>query len=221
MRAAFAFLTSLGGSRVPTGRTAMWFPVVGLVIGGAVGVVWDGAGAWWAPGLVAALAVVADLALTGMLHMDGVIDSADGLLPHLSRERRLEVMAEPTVGAFGVVAVVAVLLVRWAALASAAPDAVAVAGLWCVSRSLMVGVMASVPYARPGGLATTFGRAGAVPALLGLAVGGALAGWAVLGVVAGLGVVALAWRRLGGYTGDVLGAAGVLAETAGLVILAA
>ena len=221
MRSALAFLTPLGGSRLPTARTAAWFPVVGLVIGGAVGLVWDGAGQWWAPGVAAALAVAADLALTGMLHMDGVVDSADGLLPHLPRDRRLAVMAEPTVGAFGVVTVVAVLLVRWTALASAAPDIVAVAGLWCVSRSLMAGVMVWVPYARPGGLATAFGRGGGVAAVVGVVVGGALAGWATFGLLAGVAVVVLAHRRLGGYTGDVLGAAGVLTETAGLVVLAA
>jgi adenosylcobinamide-GDP ribazoletransferase len=119
--------------------------VVGLLVGLAVGLVWRGAGALWAPALAAAVAVAADLALTGMLHVDGLADSADGLLPHLgaddeARPRRLAIMAEPTVGAFGVTVVVATLLLRWAALASMAADVWLVAGLWVLSRSLMVGV---------------------------------------------------------------------------------
>ena len=65
--------------------------------------------------------VVADLGLTGLLHFDGLIDSADGLLPPLTQARRLEVMADPHAGAFGVAAAAAVLLVRWASLATLRP----------------------------------------------------------------------------------------------------
>jgi adenosylcobinamide-GDP ribazoletransferase len=231
MRQALGFLTPFGGASAPTPQAVRWFPVVGILVGLAVGGVWRGAEELWPPALAAALAVVADLILTGMLHVDGLVDSADGLLPHLSRERRLAVMSEPTVGAFGVVVAGAVLLLRWAALASMGADVWLVAGLWCLSRTAMVGVMAALPYARDAGLASVFvgtGRlvvvaAGAVVAatLVGVAIG-----WPALAVVsvAGLavmGIAALAQQRLGGFTGDVLGAAGVLAETVGLVVAAA
>ena len=237
MRAALAFLTPLGGARAPSPAALRWFPAVGLLVGLAVGLAWRGATELWAPAVAAALAVSADLALTGMLHVDGLADSADGLLPHLgppaqARPRRLEIMAEPTVGAFGVTVVVATLLLRWAALSSMAADVWLVCGLWVLSRSLMAAVLTSVPYAREGGLAGAFLGApgGAVAAAAGGLVAAVLViagvGLPAVAVVAaalaaGAGVVVLAVRRLGGFTGDVLGAAGVVAETVGLVVASA
>ena len=73
------------------------------------------------PAVAGGLAVAADLALTGMLHLDGLADSADGLLPPLPRDRRLAVMRSPDVGAFGVAAVVSAIGLRWAALAALDP----------------------------------------------------------------------------------------------------
>ena len=70
------------------------------------------------------------LALTGLLHVDWLIDSADGLLPHLDRERRLEIMAQPDVGAYGVAVAVVVIGLRYAALASMAPNVFLLAGVW-------------------------------------------------------------------------------------------
>lgn len=231
MRKALGFLTPIGGASVPTPATVRWFPAVGLLVGLAVGAVWRGAGELWTPAVAAALAVAADLALTGMLHLDGLVDSADGVLPHLDRARRLDVMSEPTVGAFGVVTAVAVLLLRWAALASLHADVWLVAGLWCLSRTLMATVLTSVPYARGEGLASAFrGRGGAGTTFVGIVVASVVVGRAigtptfavlVAAWVGGSAVVGLAWRRLGGFTGDVLGAAGVVGETVGLVTWAA
>ena len=237
MRAALAFLTPLGGARAPSPAALRWFPAVGLLVGLAVGLAWRGATELWAPAVAAALAVSADLALTGMLHVDGLADSADGLLPHLgppaqARPRRLEIMAEPTVGAFAVTVVVGTLLLRWAALSSMAADVWLVCGLWVLSRSLMAAVLTSVPYAREEGLAGAFLGApgGAVAAAAGGLVAAVLViagvGLPAVAVVAaalaaGAGVVVLAVRRLGGFTGDVLGAAGVVAEAVGLVVASA
>ena len=117
MRRALAFLTPLFGASEPRPETLTWFPFAGAALGLVLGAVWWGAERIWPAAVAAAIVVAADLALTGLLHVDGLADSADGLLPHLDRERRLEVMAAPDVGAFGVAAVVAVLLLRWAALA--------------------------------------------------------------------------------------------------------
>jgi adenosylcobinamide-GDP ribazoletransferase len=234
MREAFAFLTPFGGARTPSPRAVPWFPLTGALVGLAVGGIWRGAEELWVPAVAAAIAVIADLVLTGMLHMDGLADAADGLLPHLDRERRLAVMTEPTVGAFGVVVVVATLLLRWAALASMHADVLLIAGLWCLSRTGMAALLTSLPYARSTGLASAFvapaGRARfaviATGALLGAVLVGAAAGWAAI-VIAGAawlaiaGIGRLAEVRLGGFTGDVLGAAGVVAETVGLVVAAA
>ena len=232
MRAALAFLTPLpvGAARVPDRDTLVWFPLIGALIGLGV------AGAWWAaaevfpPLVAAAVAVAVDVVLTGALHLDGLADSADGLLAHhRDAERRREVMAAPDVGAFGVAAVVLVLLLRWAALASLVPDGWLLLVLWAASRSVMVLALALVRYVG-GGLGATMaggpvwmgvqGSVGAaVVAGVSLGAGGVAA---VVGcVVAATAVVLLGRRRLGGVTGDVLGAAGVLGETVGLVVATA
>jgi adenosylcobinamide-GDP ribazoletransferase len=211
-----------------------WFPLVGAVLGLALGGIWWAMAQAWPAPVVAAVVVAADLGLTGMLHFDGLLDSADGLLAHLERDRRLAVMSSPEVGAFAVAVGVAVLLARFGALASLRPAPLLLAGLWCASRALMAGTMRVVPYARAddgGGLATPFlHRSGTVTLVVELAAGLALAAaWRPLagpvsvlaGVAAGTGLVLLARRQLGGFTGDVLGAAGVLAETVGLIVASA
>ncbi len=241
MRAAVAFLTPFGGARAPTPGTLNWFPAVGVLIGLALGGLWWATSQAWTASVAAAIVVVGDLAATGMLHFDGLVDSADGLLPPMGRERRLEVMARPDVGAFGVGAGVSLLIARFAALSALRPGVLLLGGLWCLSRTVMAIVARTQPYARgEDGLARAFlapARPGAsvaarrwVPLGAGvvLAAGllvwwrpaaGAAAGAAAL--VAAGAVVVLARRRLGGYTGDVLGACGVLAETAGLIVAAA
>jgi len=231
VRAALAFLTPVGGARPPTPRALPWFPVVGALIGAGVGAVWWGAGELWPPLVAAVLAVVADLVLTGALHVDGLADTADGVLPHLERDRRLAVMAEPDVGAFGVAAVVGTLALRIAVLAALDPDVALLAGVWCASRTLMAVVPCVLTYARPGGIASAFvGASPALPIIIGAGLAVALGGIAleIRGVVAvfavavgGGAVIALAHRRLGGFTGDVLGAAGVVGETVGLLVASA
>ena len=228
-RGAVAFLTPVGGAHDPGGLA--WFPVVGAMIGGAVGLVWGLGGRAFNPVMAATLAVATDLAATGMLHLDGLADAADGLLPPLERSARLEVMAAPDVGAFGVGAVVIVLAARVAALASLRPNLLLVAGLWAMSRTVMAATVSRVPYAREGGLATPFlSGVGTLVVAAGLVLAGWLAGeWrpliGPLAVLAGLGaavgVVVLARRRIGGFTGDVLGAAGMVGETVGLVVACA
>jgi adenosylcobinamide-GDP ribazoletransferase len=231
MRAALGFLTVVGGAAPPDRRAPAWFGPVGGLVGLAVGLVWWGAGELWPPVLAAVLAVAADAALTGMLHLDGLADSADGLLPPVDRARRLAIMATPDIGAFGMVAVLLVLVARVAALAALTPDPLLVAGLWAGARAGMALTIAVVPYARATGAASGFADRRTAPAAAALVAAGAVVvlavgGWAgaatAVALVAGFAaVVALAVRRLGGYTGDVLGAAGVVAETVGLVVAAA
>jgi adenosylcobinamide-GDP ribazoletransferase len=241
MRRALAFLTPFGGARTPAPAALAWFPVIGTLVGLGVGLVWWLSARAFSPALAGALAVAADVALTGYLHLDGLADAADGLLPPLPKERRLEVMADPATGAFALVTVATVVLLRFGAFASSAPRVLVVAALWCGSRTIMAVVARSVPYVRPGGLATAFVIATApevgassvrtwATALFGagLAVALALTGRGTHGLaslggeVLGAGAVVLfARHRIGGYTGDVLGAAGVIGETVGLVVLAA
>lgn len=237
LRQAAAFLTPLGGAVRPGPAALYWFPAVGAVVGLGVGGVWWAAAKIWPSPVAAALAVTADLVLTGLLHVDGLCDTADGLIAPMERERRLEVMALPDAGAFGVAVVAVTLLLRWVALAALRPAPLLVAALWAASRTWMAVTAVAVPYARPsGGLATAFrpepedgsGR-WSTPLLIGLAgAAGAVAlavAWrplagavaVVAATAAAIGVIGLAWRRLGGFTGDVLGAAGMVGETVGLV----
>jgi len=227
---ALAFLTPLGRASAPSPSALAWFPFVGAGMGLVLGGIWWLAAELWIAPVAAAVVVAADLGLTGMLHLDGLIDSADGLLPPMDQARRLDVMADPAAGAFGVGAAITVLLLRWAALAALAPSAALLGALWCASRLAMAGITRSVPYARATGLATAFRQAGRHgPPLAGIVVGAlligldgadAVAGVAVLGVMSAA-VVALAVRRAGGFTGDVLGAAGMVGETVGLLAAAA
>jgi len=244
VRRAIAFLTPFGGAAVPSPGTLDWFPVVGAVIGLAVGGVWWLAGRAWPLAAAAGIALASDVVLTGYLHLDGLADAADGLLPPMERDRRLEVMRDPAVGAFGAVTLVVVLVLRFGAFASTVAVPLVVGALWCGSRAAMAVVARTAPYARPGGLAAAFVDSGPdsppghsrqmsgvlVPGVVGivLAVGMAVLGrgghgLAAVGAewVAMAGVVVLAQRRIGGFTGDVLGAAGVVGETVGLLVLAA
>ena len=231
MREALAFLTVVGRPSPPTPRALRWFPVVGAGVGGVVGAVWWLADQAFPALLAAALVVAVDLAITGLLHADGLADAADGLLPHASRERRLAIMRSPDVGAFGVTVVAVVLLTRVAALAARPADVGLVVGLWCASRTLVAVAPAWVPYARNDGLAAPLLTAPVTP-VVGLAVvpatalAVATAGWVggaalAAALLAGGAVLTLARVRLGGFTGDVLGAAILVAETVGLVVAGA
>jgi adenosyl cobinamide kinase/adenosyl cobinamide phosphate guanylyltransferase/cobalamin synthase len=226
-RSAVAFLTPVGGAALPGPATMAWLPVVGALIGLGLGGLWWGAVQLLGPLAGAAVVVAADLAVTGALHFDGLVDSADGLLPHLSRRRRLEVMAEPGVGAFGLALGASTLLLRAAALAALAPARpLLLAALWSASRWSMALCARSGTYARPGGLATAFLGGSPAPVLagallpFGLAIADRPASLVAVAAAGGAGALvhALARRRIGGFTGDTLGAAGVTAETAGLLV---
>ncbi len=121
VREALGFLTSLGGPRRPTSETLAWLGPVGALLGLALGGLWWGAAQLCPRSVAAAVVVAADLAITGLLHLDGLVDAADGLLPHLSTERRLALMREPDASAFGVGVAAVMLLIRWSTLASLRP----------------------------------------------------------------------------------------------------
>jgi len=238
VRRALSFLTVLGRAAEPNERTLSWFPLVGIAVGAVVGTTWWVAGRVWPAALAAVVAVVVDAAVTGCLHLDGLADAADGLLPAVGRARRLEIMADPRIGAFGAVVLVLVLSLRVTALAVTVARPWVIVGLWCGSRTMMGVVARTLPYAHAdGGTASAFTSRGGhsaasrygvaaygmAAASAAAAVGAGARGLVVVGaeVVAMLGVVWFARRRIGGYTGDVLGAMGVIGETIGLLVLVA
>jgi adenosylcobinamide-GDP ribazoletransferase len=170
--------------------------------------------------------------MTGGLHEDGLSDTADGLFGGWTKERRLEIMKDSRVGSYGVLALVLVTLARWSALTTV----LAAGGLWgliavgALSRAPMGLVMSALPNARGGGLSHATGRPSAAIALAGagvaLVIAVLFAGWVALPMLAlaalAVGLLARsAQRRIGGQTGDILGATQQLAEAAALAVLAA
>ena len=157
MLSALSFLTILGKPKPPDERTLAWFPAVGALIGGLLAAVsWlvslGGSSRLIAAGLI----VLADLTITGMLHFDGLADSADGLLPHLDRKRRLEVMRSPEVGAFALTIVPVVLGLRWFSIMVNIDEWLMFVGIWMLSRTLMATAPAWLPYAHEQGIVTPF-----------------------------------------------------------------
>ena len=231
--AALAFLTRLPMPRLEAAdftRAPGWFAAAGLVIGAALAGVWVLAALVWPP-VVAALVVVAfGLLLTGALHEDGLADTFDGLGSGRPADRVLEILRDSRIGAFGAMALVMVLGLRVAALAALGALApVALVAGQGLSRAAMVGVLRAGPYLRASGAGTGMTGplgAGIVPLALAVLVALGLALWAFgAGALIGLaGASGAAWalrawalRRIGGITGDILGAVQVLADLAFLL----
>jgi adenosylcobinamide-GDP ribazoletransferase len=232
--AAIGFLTRLplparvfDGASSPSAQLA-WYPAVGLLLGAllwCLGWVLSGA----SPLLSAALLLVAWVALTGALHLDGLADSADAWVGGLGdRERTLTIMKDPRSGPIGVTAIVLVLLLKFAALASVPQPS---AMLWVaplLGRAVLTVAFMTTPYVRSGGLGSGLvgeSRALCAVALLLAAVVALLAGWHGLGAILVAALVFVWWRwtcvsRLGGMTGDTCGALTEFTEAAVLVALA-
>ncbi|MEB3321635.1 MAG: adenosylcobinamide-GDP ribazoletransferase [Synechococcaceae cyanobacterium] len=216
-------------------RIARFAPCIGVVLGALQGLLW-----WGLEGRVPLLAQVSlvlalGLVLTGGLHMDGAMDTADGLA---AGERLLEAMADSRVGASGAQALAVLLLLRAGALALlAGADAALVpwllpwTGLWARTAPLVA--MARFPYLRPRGSAAFHRRHWAglaielrpalltVATLLPLTARGAGAGAAALalcGVVPALAVPVRLGRRLGGHSGDSYGACVEWSESLALLL---
>lgn len=213
------------------GRSALAYPLVGLLIGLLLAGLQHLVG-HADPLLLAALLTAIWALITGGLHLDGLADSADAWVGgHGDRERTLAIMKDPRSGPAAVSTVMLTLLLKFVALA-----ALVKAGVWpalllapVLGRSALVALLLSTPYVRPGGMGSAMSahlpRSAAVLVLLLAAAGALVAG--KIGALA-LAVAVAAWlglrwmmvRRLGGMTGDTLGAAVELTEIAVLIALA-
>lgn len=237
-RVAVGFLTVLPAGRLDglgdawLSRAAVWFPVIGALVGAAAGgavALADAAGLSLA--VSGALGLVVAILLTRGLHEDGLADTADGLGVHGTRERRLAAMKDSAVGAHGALAMACALLI--AALALAGLDAEhaarALVAAHVLSRTAMVLTAAALPSARAeGGLgrglevtppAALIASVIAVAGVLVVAGVGDGAVALAVGVIVALLVGVVQLRVFGGRTGDTLGAAGKLVEVAVLVAL--
>ncbi len=236
---ALVLLTRLPLPRLPASafarqaRAAWAFPLVGL----AVALPACALGHWaLALGLTAPLAAGVVLAvqmlITGAMHEDGLADTADGLWGGFDRDRRLKIMGDSRIGTYGVLALVVVTGLRWTALAAllqAGAWPAAVLGSAALSRAALPALMTALPPARDGGLSRGVGVPSWPVSLAALGLGAALATpagpvIALPALAAALAVVAMALvarAKIGGQTGDVLGAAQQLGEAALLCGLAA
>jgi adenosylcobinamide-GDP ribazoletransferase len=213
--------------------SAPMFPVVGALLGLAGGLAYALA---WHLGLtsfLAALTAIAAVALlTGAMHEDGLADVADGFGGGRTRGDTLRIMRDSRIGTFGALALLLAVLARTGALANLAEPRLVLPALVvaaAVSRATLPAVLLALPSARPDGLAAAAGQPHWARVVAGLALACLLA-FALLGPAAALAgllaagglallLAALAWRRIGGITGDVLGAAQQLAELGFLLAL--
>ncbi len=213
-------------------RSSRWFPLVGGLVGAGAGSVWLLALQVLPPLPAAGLAVVAMVLLTGAFHEDGLADTADGLGGGLTRERALEIMRDSRIGTYGAAALIMALILRVVTLASLAPltGVLALIAAHAGARLLVVAAMRLAPYARDEGLGKPIGE-GVAPSDFGIAlVGGVLLSLplglagplslALAAIPAG-GLLVYLKHRLGGYTGDGLGAIAMLGELAMLSVLLA
>jgi adenosylcobinamide-GDP ribazoletransferase len=232
-RAAIRFLTivPLRGGDAPPGRAAAFFPLIGAIIGAAgAGVYLLAARAF--PVSIAALAtVVFWIAISGVLHEDGLADVADAVRAGRSRERVLAILKDSRIGTYGAVAILLSVLARWQALeflatprvvevmiaSQAVPRAAIVAMAWC-SRPAGSGLGFA--------LASTLSTPAALAAMAQGVAAALLCGWRPgFAMIAGSVLIvqaARAWfyRRLGGVTGDCLGFTEQLLEIFVLVMFA-
>jgi adenosylcobinamide-GDP ribazoletransferase len=239
LRTAVAFLTRLpmphpdGAKPANFVRAHRMFPVVGAAIGGAVGLLYLAMRAMGLPDLGAsALALGASAILTGALHEDGLADVADGFGGGRDPAAKLEIMLDSRLGTYGALILMVSFVTKLSALTTLA-DALVVQSLiaaHALARGVLPVMAMSLGYARKDGLAVNAGRPDVATAAIaaGLALAIALLALplieglyaAVVATVCAIGMAWLAQRQIGGQTGDVLGSAEQLAETAILVLLA-
>ncbi len=230
-RLALSFLTRLPVTLAETPgphaltRSMRLFPLVGALIGAAVGGVDLLATKILPPWPSALLAVAFGLMLTGALHEDGLADCADGFGGGRDKEKKLAIMRDSRIGTYGTLALILSVCLRAAAVAQLANPAGGLIAAHALSRALIPGLMLLLPPASATGLAASAGQAGrmdfAIALVIALALSAPLLGlWlAPVAAVSALVLAAmtlLARRQIGGYSGDVLGA---LQQTCEIAIL--
>lgn len=209
------------------GRSTVFYPLVGAALGLLAWAVWDFAELVWDAPIAAALALVTLALATGALHEDGLADVADAFGSQPTREGLLRVLKDSRIGAYGALALVLSLLLRWSALAALLPET-ALPALVAAQTAPRAGIALVARLAGPATAGSGSALASGVRwvhVLLSLLVAGAVlaAAGAAWGAVAlPVALLAAAWfrRRLGGVTGDCLGAAEQVQEIAVLLAFA-
>lgn len=238
--AALRFLTILpipfrgSGEEAHLGRSVPFFPIVGLLIGVTVATLDAGLNQFFPPLLASVFVVIALIIVSGGLHVDGLADTADGLFSSRPRERILEIMRDSRTGPMGVAALICVIGLKIAAVGSIETEArwAAILMMPLAGRCALVVTLALLPYARSeSGLVTAFQKNRSMPRAV-WAVGLlALVGWFLAGP-AGLAMAAVSlagmlvfagytYLKIGGLTGDTLGAVCEIVELLPALVAAA
>ncbi|WP_223423737.1 adenosylcobinamide-GDP ribazoletransferase [Tateyamaria pelophila] len=207
---------------------AVWaYPLVGLILGLIVGALsWVCTAMDLSAPVTAGLILGALILLTGAMHEDGLADTADGLWGGQDATRRLEIMKDSRIGAYGVLALIVAMGLRWLGLADVTLPALVTALV--LSRAMMPPLMLALPHARNTGLSHSVGAPSRGSVLLAILIGATVA----IGLNGSAGVLALvmatliatmigllAKTKIGGQTGDILGATQLCTEIAILIVL--
>lgn len=233
--AALQFLTIIPVKRrfspEEIGRSTGYFPVVGIFIGLVLAGLNYLLSLFLPPAVVNILLVVSLVVLSGALHLDGLVDTCDGLASHKTPEERWQVMHDSRAGGFGIVGVVLLLLVKYISLNSV-PQGLMMTTLILlpvVSRWAMVYAVFAYPYARPSGLGKVFKQGTgwpqlAIATLITLAMAAALFQLAGLVIMLAIWVIVVAAatylkRKFAGLTGDTYGAINEAAEVCVLILV--
>lgn len=231
---AASFLTRLRvgtsvDARADRARSVPWFPLVGCLLGLGTAGVYVGARLVLPSVVAATLSVSVTVLVTGALHEDGLADTADALGGGCGREERLQILKDPTHGTYGVLALVLSALLRVGAIASFGTGAAltVLPAAHSLSRAAAVGLLGWMKPATAEGLGASYSSSLTRRRVLGVGAVGLAISLAFLGLwgipaalLAVLGAVVVGWlgmRKLGGVTGDLLGAAQQAAEV--LVLL--
>ena len=237
--AAFVLLTRLPlpwdrlTDTAPNLNRSVWaFPVVGVLVGGCGGIGYGAALMLGLPPMVSALlAVTVMILLTGAFHEDGLADVADGFGGGLTLDRKLQIMRDSRIGAYGMLAIIIAVGLRVFSLASFSfPHAVEVLIIAAMfSRLMMAFIMRALPPARNDGLAHDTGKPGLLSIGVGIAITFgitfALTNLQLTISICGVAIVScliigwIAKRQINGFTGDVLGAAQQVTEISVLLFL--
>ncbi len=207
-------------------RALGFAPIVGAGIGWFAGNVVTGAQSLGLPVAAGALIAVAlAILLTGALHEDGLADCADGFGGGRTIAAKLEIMKDSRIGSYGTLALIVAVGLRVAAIAALPEATSALIAAHAGARGGFAAALRYLPSARAGGLADLVGQPGATTTAISLIASGGLVVWfggaAALAAAIGAGMTLLwlARRQIGGVTGDVLGALAVLVEIAVLLTL--
>lgn len=230
---AFYQLTRIPMPSIPydqasNGRAAAFFPVVGFILGSVITALAWISGRFFPEPIQAAILVIGIVLVTGGIHLDGFMDSVDGLFSGRSRERKLEIMRDSRVGAFGVIGVVCLLLLKYSLFLSISGPAL----LWlfpvvlALSRWGMCLAITVFPYARAEGLGKDYASHTGARELIIATLLSLTAAWAIFGaygllllVIGGTAAYLIGMRitkELGGLTGDNYG---LINETLEVVLL--